>query len=103
MQSALLSGRLYCAQCGEQLRTSYSSRQGRRCLYYVCRNKKADPKCKQKPIAATDLESSLLGHLEPFLGPHPDSIVLQHSVKRINYDSRDPERRYQYHLSCGRS
>ncbi|MBV8772759.1 MAG: zinc ribbon domain-containing protein [Deltaproteobacteria bacterium] len=84
----LLSGLLYCAQCGERLRNSYNSRQGRRYLYYVCRNKKADPKCQQKPVAAVDLEASLLSQLEPFLGPQPDRIVLQHSVQRVSYDAR---------------
>ena len=51
---ALLSGLLYCAQCGERMRSTYSSRQGRRHLYYVCRIKKADSKCKQKPVASVD-------------------------------------------------
>jgi hypothetical protein len=85
---ALLSGLLYCAACGACLRASYSSRPGRRYLYYVCRNKQADPQCKQKPVAAVDLEPSLLSQLEPFLGPQPDRMVLEHSVKRVTYDSR---------------
>ncbi|MBV9414601.1 MAG: zinc ribbon domain-containing protein, partial [Solirubrobacterales bacterium] len=43
---ALLSGLLYCAQCGERMGNSYTSRQGRRHLYYVCRTKRADAKCQ---------------------------------------------------------
>jgi site-specific DNA recombinase len=85
---ALLSGLLCCAACGACLRTSYSSRQGRRYLYYVCPNKQADPQCKEKPVAAVDLEPSLLSQLEAFLGPQPDRIVLEHSVKRVVYDAR---------------
>jgi hypothetical protein len=88
---ALLSGILYCAQCGERMRSAYSSRQGRRHLYYVCRNKKADPSCKQKPVASVDLEPSLLEQLEPILGPYPDTIFLQHSLERVTYDSRTRE------------
>jgi site-specific DNA recombinase len=88
---ALLSGLLYCAQCGERMRSAYSSRQGRRHLYYVCRNKKADPSCKQKPVASVDLEPSLLEQLEPILGPYPDTILLQHSLERVTYDSRTRE------------
>ena len=65
---ALLSGVLYCAQCGEPMRSTYSSRQGRRHLYYVCRNKKANPPCQQ-PVAAVDLEPSVIEQLEPILGP----------------------------------
>jgi hypothetical protein len=88
---ALLSGLLYCAQCGEPMRSTYSSRQGRRHLYYVCRNKKADPSCKQKPVASIDLEPSLMEQLEPILGPHCDTLFLQHSLERITYDSRTRE------------
>jgi hypothetical protein len=51
------------------MRNAYSSREGRRHLYYVCRSKKADPKCKQKPVASVDLEPSLIEQLEPILGP----------------------------------
>src|SRR5690242_723517 len=46
---ALLAGLLYCAQCGERMRNTCSSRQGRRHLYYVCRSKKADATCQQQP------------------------------------------------------
>jgi hypothetical protein len=88
---ALLSGRLYCTQCGEPMRSTYSSRQGHRHVYYVCRNKKADPSCKQKPVASIDLEPSLLEQLEPILGPGCDTLFLQHSLERITYDSRTRE------------
>jgi hypothetical protein len=84
---ALLSDLLYCAQCGEQMRSTYGARQGRRYLYYVCRNKKADPKCKQKPVASVDLEPSLLEQLEPILGRHLDRMFLEHSLARVTYDS----------------
>ena len=87
----LLSGLLYCAQCGERMRSTYSSRQGRRHLYYVCRTKQADPKCKQKPVASVDLEPSLIEQLEPILGPHCDTIFLRHSLERITWDSRTRE------------
>jgi site-specific DNA recombinase len=64
---ALLSDLLYCAQCGERMRSTYSTRQGRRHLYYVCRRKKADSNCQQKPVASVDLEPSLMEQLEPIL------------------------------------
>jgi DNA invertase Pin-like site-specific DNA recombinase len=89
--NALLSALLYCAQCGEPMRSTYSSRQGRRHLYYVCRSKKADPKCQQKPVTSLDLEPSLIEQLEPILGPHCDTLFLQHSLERITYDSRTRE------------
>ncbi len=87
----LLSDLVYCAQCGERMRSAYSSRQGHRHLYYVCRRKKANPKCQQKPVANVDLEPSLLEQLEPILGPHCDTIFLQHSLERITYDSHTRE------------
>src|SRR5437762_7263681 len=88
---ALLSGVLYCAQGGERIWSTYSSRQGRRHLYYVCRKKKADAKCQQQPVAAIDLEPSLIEQLEPILGPDFDRAFLQHSLERITYDSRTRE------------
>ncbi|MBV8809285.1 MAG: hypothetical protein JO033_11480, partial [Acidobacteriaceae bacterium] len=60
-------------------------------LYYVCRNKRAGPRCQQKPVAAVDLERSLIEQLEPILGPHLDGTFLQHSVERITYDSHTRE------------
>jgi hypothetical protein len=88
---AVLSDLLYCAQCRERMRSTYSARQGRRYLYYVCRSKNADPKCKQKPVASVDLEPSLLEQLEPILGRHPDRMFLEHSLARITYDSSTRE------------
>jgi hypothetical protein len=73
------------------MRSTYSSRQGRRHLCYVCRSKQANPKCQQNPVASVDLEPSLLEQLEPILGPHCDTIFLQHSLERITYDSRTCE------------
>src|SRR5438270_10586053 len=63
----------------------------RRHLYYVCRKKKADAKCQQQPVAAIDLEPSLIEQLEPILGPDFDGAFLQHSLERITYDSRTHE------------
>jgi site-specific DNA recombinase len=88
---ALLSGLLYCAQCGERMRSTYSARQGRRHLYYVCRRKKADANCQEKPVASVDLEPSLMEQLEPILGSPCDTIFLQHSLARVTYDSRTRE------------
>jgi Resolvase, N terminal domain/Recombinase zinc beta ribbon domain/Recombinase len=88
---ALLSDVLYCAQCGERMRSTYSSRQGRRQVYYVCRRKKADANCQQKPVASIDLETSLMEQLEPILGSPCDTIFLRHSLERVTYDCRSRE------------
>jgi hypothetical protein len=73
------------------MRSTYSSRQGRRHLYYVCGSKKVDSKCKQKPVATVDLEPSLIEQLEPILGFPCDAILLQRSLERVTYDSRTRE------------
>jgi site-specific DNA recombinase len=88
---ALLSRLLYCAQCGERMRSTYTARQGRRHVYYVCRRKKADSNCQQKLVASVDFEASLLEQLEPILGSHCDTISLQHSLERVTYDPRTRE------------
>ena len=88
---ALLSGLLYCAQCGGRMRNTYSSRQTRRHLYYVCRNKKADTKCQQQPVAAVDLETSLMEQLKQSFGCDFDMAFLPNSLERVSYDSRTRE------------
>jgi DNA invertase Pin-like site-specific DNA recombinase len=85
---ALLLSFLYCAQCGERMGASCTSRQGRRHLYYVCRaGKRRTPPCRQKPVATSDLEASLLANLEPILGPAPNIILVEQSLERVVYDS----------------
>src|SRR5207248_521216 len=94
---ALLSGGLYCAQCGKRMRSTYSSRQGRRHLYYVCRNnyvcrnKKADTKCQQQPVAAVDLETLLMEQLKRSFGCDFDMAFLANSLECASYDSRTRE------------
>jgi hypothetical protein len=73
------------------MRSASNSRQGRRYTYYICRTNNADSKCKQKPVASVDLEPSLIEQLEPILGSCPDTIILQHSLERVTYDSRTRE------------
>ena len=73
------------------MRSTYSSRQGRRHLYYVCRSKKADAKCQQEPVASVDLEPSVIEQLKPILGPHLDKTFLRHSLERLTYDARTRE------------
>ena len=73
------------------MRTSYTSRQGRRHLYYVCRKKKEDAKCQQQPVAAIDLDASVMERLEESFGSPFDIAFLTNSLERITYDSRARE------------
>jgi DNA invertase Pin-like site-specific DNA recombinase len=89
---ALLSTFLYYAQCGGRSGASFTSRHGRRHLYYVCRTgKRRTPRCPQKPVAASDLELSLWDKLDPILGPTPSSMVFEQALERIVYDSNTRE------------
>ena len=73
------------------MRSTYSSRQSRRHLYYVCRNKKADTKCQQEPVAAVDLETLLMEQLKRSFGCDFDMAFLPNSLERVSYDSRTRE------------
>src|SRR4051794_34023537 len=60
-----LKGFVRCGHCGALLAASFTSRQGERHLYYVCRaGKKQQPVCPQQPVRAEDLEQSLRERLE---------------------------------------
>ena len=73
------------------MRNTYSSRQGRHHLYYVCRDKKADTKCQQQPVAAVDLETSLMEQLKQSFGCDFDMAFLPNSLEGVSYDSRTRE------------
>jgi hypothetical protein len=84
--------RMVSAQCGERMGASFVSREKRRHTYYVCRTgKKREPRCRQQPVASTDLEPSLFEKLEPMFGADRSTILLGPSVERIVYDSRTRE------------
>src|SRR3954462_15334883 len=60
-----LKGTVRCAKCGALLAASFTSRQGEKHLYYVCRvGKKQQPVCPQQPVRAEDLEQSLQERLQ---------------------------------------
>jgi hypothetical protein len=60
-----LKGLVRCGHCGALLAASFTSRQGEKHLYYVCRaGKKQQPVCPQQPVRAEDLAQSLRERLE---------------------------------------
>jgi site-specific DNA recombinase len=60
-----LKGLVRCGHCGALLAASFTSRQGERHLYYVCRaGKQQQPVCPQQPVRAEDLAQSLRERLE---------------------------------------
>jgi hypothetical protein len=71
---------------------SFVSREKRRHTYYVCRTgKKREPRCRQKPVASTELEPSLFEKLEPMLGADRSNDSSQAVIERVVYDSRTRE------------
>jgi len=85
-QPSPLAGLLFCAACGQALRRTYTRRHGERYQYYSCRIARGKQKspCSEKPIAAGDLEPSLLLGLEPILGTNLAWDTVRSSVERIS-------------------
>ncbi|MFL6417658.1 MAG: recombinase zinc beta ribbon domain-containing protein, partial [Bryobacteraceae bacterium] len=84
-----LEGLLTCAHCGSLLKSSFTRRQGRKHLYYVCRaGKKQTPACPQRPVACADLDCSLRQRLQRMRGALPeDAVAVQQLLRGLTYDS----------------
>jgi site-specific DNA recombinase len=78
-QEGLLSGLLFCGQCGSRLTSAFTRQRTYR--YYIC-------DCAQAPVAALDLEQSVARELEPMLGDRPEEGLIRQTLKRAIYDSR---------------
>jgi site-specific DNA recombinase len=101
---ALLSGLLYCECCAARMVYSYAAKNGRKYLYYVCRNaqQKGWAVCPRKSLPARAIEESVMGRIREARmgaiaeGPEWEQMdrALQvdavHSViARVGYDGRD--------------
>jgi DNA invertase Pin-like site-specific DNA recombinase len=87
-QEAPLRGLLYCAGCGSAMSLSYTTKQGHKYRYYGCpatRGRAGGP-CSQRPVAATDLEASLLEKLQPVLGSGVNWGAIRQSIQRLEYE-----------------
>lgn len=83
-QEALLAGMARCGECGAELKPTFTM-QGRRHVYYICAQGKRD--CRQRPVAAQDLESSLRERLEKAVGRQPSTFAIQQAIERVRYSS----------------
>ncbi len=86
-QTALLEGLLLCAQCRSPLVATYTTKQGRRHSYYVCPGARKGGGCSQRPMAAVDIEPTLMRWLEPMLGGPLSAVTLQQGVQCVECDS----------------
>lgn len=87
-QEAPLNGLLYCAGCGSVMLPSYTTKHGRRYRYYGCSSAggRQGNACRQGPVAAPDLEQSIIQHLEPVLGTGLNWGAIRESIQRIEYE-----------------
>jgi hypothetical protein len=87
-QEVPLSGFLYCVGCGFGMVPSYTTKRGRRYRYYSCQGSKAkdDKGCSQRPVAAIDLEESILKTLEPVLGSGLNWATIREAIDRVKYE-----------------
>ena len=90
-QKALLHGVLYWGSCGSPMAVTYTGKAGQRHGYYVCPAARARQGCKQRPVAAVDLEPALARELEPTLGDQPSEWTMQQALERVTYDGATRE------------
>ena len=88
-QEAPLTGLLWCTDCGSVMRSTYTTKRGRRHRYYRCRAASGGARnCWQRPVEATDLETFLIRNLEPMLGSGLNWAAIRESIERIEYEGR---------------
>jgi site-specific DNA recombinase len=87
-QEAPLTGLLCCAECGSTMRSTYTTKRGRRHRYYCCAavSGRSGKNCPQGPVEAKDLETFLLRNLEPMFGSGVNWAAIRESVERIEYE-----------------
>jgi site-specific DNA recombinase len=94
-QDALLLDVLRCGGCGARMVPTFTTKQGQRYRYYPCERAKRR-ECKQRPVAAEDLDVSVLRHMEPILGP-TNAIAVQQSIASVTFNAAARE----VALRCG--
>jgi len=87
-QNAWLEQLLYCGECGGAMIPTGTVKDGHRYRYYVCKSARQSRReaCAQGQVAAVDLETSLIRHLEPVLGNQLSAPILQQAIERVTYE-----------------
>src|SRR5258708_7553880 len=88
-QQALLLDLLRCRECGARMHPTFTTTRGQRYRYYACERAKRR-ECKQRPVAAEDLDLSVLRHMEPILGPANPRAV-QQSMESVTFGGAERE------------
>jgi site-specific DNA recombinase len=89
-QKALLAGLLYCKSCNLTMVPTYTSKQGRRYRYYVCRNARRNgwQSCPTKAVSADLIEQSVTEQVTRCM-TDPDSDtqdLVRRVVRHVSYD-----------------
>jgi site-specific DNA recombinase len=89
-QNAMLAGILYCKSCNLAMVPSYTSKQGRRYRYYVCRTARKNgwQACPTKAVSADLIEESVTEQLVknvPDAEGEPHELV-RCLVRQVTYD-----------------
>ena len=87
-QIAPLAGLLSCSECGFPMLLASTTRHRQRYFYYSCQaaRRKHQALCSQRPVAAIDLETSLLLKLQPTLGLQPNWPLVHGSLESVTYE-----------------
>ena len=70
---------------------TYTRKKDQRYSYYVCRRDPRQERCKQRPLAAGDLEAALVSQLQPVLGYEPSRMNLEQAIERVTWESEREE------------
>jgi hypothetical protein len=94
-ETSLLSGLLYCAQCGVAMVASYTNKGGRRYRYYIClrAQQRGWKNCPTKSVSAVQIEQAVWQRVRTIAplesAAEPRECVgesVRQTVERITYD-----------------
>jgi hypothetical protein len=87
-QQALLANLLDCGECGGPMRPTHRTRHGQMYRYYVCAAARGSrrQRCRQRRVAAIDIEPSVADHLQPVLGSGLSAPLIHEALERVVYD-----------------
>jgi len=85
-EEAPLSGWLRCAACESPMSISHTTKGGKRYRYYGCQKCGEEKNGSQRPLAAVDIENSVLQNLKPVLGFNLSWSNIRNAVSGIQYE-----------------
>lgn len=94
----ILSGKLFCANCGARMYGNCKTTRGKTHFYYVCSNSWRKHKCSSRHIPAEELEDEIIEMLQTlicvqsFCKRYPNSFKMMHrKIRRSPGSNRNPQ------------